>query len=694
MIKRVHVVFKTHLDIGFTDLASKTIMRYFDQFIPNAIETAQKLRQKGSEERLVWTTGSWLVKQYLYKTEGSKAKAFIEAIERGDIAWHALPFTTHTELMDSSLMEYGLSLSSMLDQRFGHQTIAAKMTDVPGHTLAMVPHLAKAGIQFLHLGVNGGSPLPKVPPLFVWRAPGGEEVIVQYDASYGSQKPIGALEDLLVIENSADNSGPPSQEEVLALWAKLKKLYPQAQISASSLDAYARAILPYKKDLPVITEEIGDTWIHGIGSDPYKVSAFRTLVRLALQWRERGLLDWGQPCFDQFYDQLLMICEHTWGLDFKKYLADYKNWSVEDFHRARKADTIGKEAVPAAYQFIEEFAKREYAHIFGTQDTRRENRTYSYFSSSHQEQRDYLYKALDALPEHLYREAEQALIALKVEHFKSESHDIALTVGKSQSIGTHTITFNNDGSIAHLVDKNGHDFAQDEGIGVYRYEAFGVENYERFHQQYNRDFDSGRNWILADYGKPGMEQIQPKEIHRLYKANVDGIYLRHEEHSSLVSVILDAEKESPRGAPKKVILRYRFSKDGQLASIALDWMDKEATRLPQALWLSVGIRPKSPGKWRMRKMGYDLDLAATVENGARSIHAVEQVWHEGEHVVAIKNLDSPLVSLDARKLMFFDNVLPQGNGVFHFNLHNNIWNTNFPLWYEEDGRSRFIFSYS
>ena len=33
-IKRVHVVFKTHLDIGFTDLGKNVIERYMEHFIP------------------------------------------------------------------------------------------------------------------------------------------------------------------------------------------------------------------------------------------------------------------------------------------------------------------------------------------------------------------------------------------------------------------------------------------------------------------------------------------------------------------------------------------------------------------------------------------------------------------------------------------------------------------------------------
>ena len=47
-IKKVHVVFKTHLDVGYTDYAYKVISKYFDDFIPKAIELANimNLRRK------------------------------------------------------------------------------------------------------------------------------------------------------------------------------------------------------------------------------------------------------------------------------------------------------------------------------------------------------------------------------------------------------------------------------------------------------------------------------------------------------------------------------------------------------------------------------------------------------------------------------------------------------------------------
>ena len=37
--KTIHLVFKTHLDIGFTDHAEKVRRQYHERFIPQAIET-------------------------------------------------------------------------------------------------------------------------------------------------------------------------------------------------------------------------------------------------------------------------------------------------------------------------------------------------------------------------------------------------------------------------------------------------------------------------------------------------------------------------------------------------------------------------------------------------------------------------------------------------------------------------------
>ena len=694
MVKRVHVVFKTHLDIGFTDLAEHTVDRYMHQFIPHAIETARLLRERGGKERLVWTTGSWLIDMYLKRSQGEARAQFLTALERGDIVWHSLPFTTHTELMDKELCSYGLSLSKKLDQRFSRQSIAAKMTDVPGHSLALVPFLAANGVAFLHIGVNGGSPVPDVPPLFRWRCPTGEEVLVQYDGTYGSSTAFEGLEDVLVIENSADNSGPPSMEEVLAVYRRLENEYPGSEILASDLSSYARNIISKKDSFPLLTEEIGDTWIHGVGSDPKKVSHLKMLLSLGDKWVREGSLEKGSPSYEGFMDSLLMVVEHTWGMDFKKYLADYKNWSVEDFSQARKKDVVSPDAITEEYRFIEEFAEKEYEHIFPGDAEKRKRRTYSFFESAHAEQRSYLEKAVAFLSpalEQEYRSMVDAQMPLKNMKETYQGKGLALDPEIVHSIGLSKVRFALDGSISSLVDDKMGELVGKEGLGVYRYQSFSASTYQRWHHTYNRDYEENKKWLLADFGKPGMEHAIPSPTDALFPAALSSLVEYRKESAIEVVATLTASEDTPRGAPRNVVITYGFSFEGRLETIVLDWFDKEATRLPEALWLSLGFSLKDKDGWKMVKIGQSLPLGPTVSRGARSIHAVEALEYSGQtEMLSVQNLDSPLVSLGKRKLLDFDNAPALENGCFHFNLCNNIWGTNFPLWYEEDGRSRIL----
>lgn len=131
-VEKVLVIFKTHLDIGFTDLSSKVEQRYIDYYIPKAIEVARRLREEGGDERYVWTTGAWLVDAYLRQATPEAAAELEEAIRRGDIVWNGVPYTVESESMNRALFEGILRLSQRLDARFGKHTSAAKMTDVPG----------------------------------------------------------------------------------------------------------------------------------------------------------------------------------------------------------------------------------------------------------------------------------------------------------------------------------------------------------------------------------------------------------------------------------------------------------------------------------------------------------------------------------------------------------------------------------
>ncbi|MBN1639714.1 MAG: DUF5054 domain-containing protein, partial [Anaerolineae bacterium] len=377
-IKTVHLVFKTHLDVGFTDLAAQVVRQYFDSFIPGALALADEMRARGGPERFVWTTGSWLIYEYLEQASTAERRRMEAAIALGDIAWHALPFTAASEAMSADLFRFGLSLSQRLDARYGRQTIAAKMTDVPGHTRAIVPLLAEAGVRMLHIGVNPASSAPDVPPAFVWRAPGGEEVVVLYSAgSYGTLHVIEGLDDALFIAHTNDNLGPPPVDNVVAIFEQVAAQFPGAEVRASTLDAFARVVWPARAALPVVTNEVGDSWIYGLGSDPIKVAQYRELLRLRETWLARGV---DPDALDAFTRHLMLIPEHTWGLDEKVYLGDYVSYAPADLAKARDRDRVAEDAIPSEFADFRRWAKPD--------------NTFSRFAASWQEQREYITMAV------------------------------------------------------------------------------------------------------------------------------------------------------------------------------------------------------------------------------------------------------------------------------------------------------------
>lgn len=443
-IKRVHVVFKTHLDIGFTDLGKNVIERYMEHFIPQALELSEQLANEEGNVKFVWTTGSWLIDEFL-RTASPDMRARMEhAIGEGRIVWHGLPFTTHTEIMDARLFEFGISISGGLDQKYGKTTVAAKMTDVPGHTLAMVPLLVKHGIQYLHLGVNMVSKNPKVPEMFVWRASDGSEIIVHYADSYGKPFHMEGLEDALYFAHTHDNHGPSSMEEIRVLFEQLERDYPGAEIMASTLDAFAWRLQTVKGRLPVVSEEIGDSWIHGIASDPWKISRYRELLRLRDRWIESGQLDKNSDAYDRFCNRLMLIPEHTWGLNNSVYLADFVHYSATDLAAARARD------------IVEDNTLRKYDYLC---QQAIDTRSYSHYESSWQEQRDYLEEAVQSLPKSLAAEARRELDRMSQHHPLPGSEPMEykqpIETNELYELGRFQVSFAADGSINRLLDRSG-----------------------------------------------------------------------------------------------------------------------------------------------------------------------------------------------------------------------------------------------
>lgn len=334
-VEKVLVVFKTHLDVGVTNLSSVVVDRYITEFIPKVLDVCERLEQEGSDDRYVWTTGSWLIWKYLNTASPKEVKRLEVALRRGDIVWNAMPYTVESESMNLDLFETSLLLSKKLDSMYGKYTIAAKMTDVHGHTRSIIALLSRAGIKFLHIGVNPACPIPSVPAFCRWRDVSGEEIILAYQCDYGSEDILPDGKTVVSFNFTGDNHGTHSYQKVKEIYAGLRKRYPDARIVVATLNDLANELLAAKEQLPVVTQEIGDTWIYGYGSAPIRMAKFRALSALYSQWIQENRIDKQSDTAFNFALELGLVAEHTQGIDVKIYLRNWDKYDMDAFLAAR-----------------------------------------------------------------------------------------------------------------------------------------------------------------------------------------------------------------------------------------------------------------------------------------------------------------------------------------------------------------------
>jgi hypothetical protein len=657
-VKRVLAMFKCHFDAGFIDTQYNVVHKlYFDKFFPKAIEIA-RAANAGGKRRYVWTTGSWLLYEYLEQASPADRKTMEEAIARGDIAWHALPFTWQTEMMSPSMIEGSLALARSLDRRFGTVTTGAKMTDVPGHTRGIIVPLAGRGVTFLEIGVNGASAYAEVPPIFLWKNQTGASLAVMYHHDYGGVARVPGSDLALVTVVRDDNSGPHTLEEIDRIHADLAARFPNAEIVAANLSEMANALKPYHSKLPVVTAEIGDTWIYGCASDPLKVARYRELERLRKQWLINGEFREGDATDLQLLRYVLLEPEHTWGIAANHWL-DLDNYEPADL--ARMLDTKNYKVV-------------EFSWIEKRQD---------------------LMDGVATLPEALREEAQLAIESVApawpVVSLGAAPADAGKPIETEHfilEIGAKT------GAITRLRNKaTGREWASARNpIAPFTYQTLSAEDYQRYRASY---LVMKSDWALLDFGKPDIErfgamsqewhpEIADVSVEEARKAHRVLIRMRFKDDFAFLS----GSASFPRVAYTELLL----PKAEPTIHLSLSWFGKPATRLPEALWLTFNPIAADQKGWTLDKSGEWISPFDVAPSGNRHMHAVQQGfrYESGDDSFAVDTLDAPVVALGGRNPLIFSNGQPDLARGIHSCLFNNAWGTNYIMWYGEDVLARYV----
>lgn len=181
------------------------------------------------------------------------------------------------------------------------------------------------------------------------------------------------------------------------------------------------------------------------------MAEFRALSRLRLNWINQGKFTFGSKQDMAFGLPLLMVAEHTWGRDVKTFLKDWNIYLPDDFKAARQKPNFKQ------------------------------------MEQSWKEKRNYIDRAIKALPAEEKQEALTVLKALSPSVPEISSYSKIRNLNKI--IRTKYYNFKisaSNGSIISLKDnKSGKEWASEKNpLFLYSYQTFSNDDYERFFNQY------------------------------------------------------------------------------------------------------------------------------------------------------------------------------------------------------------------
>lgn len=727
---KIIAVFKTHFDIGFTDLSENILKTLCGDMLKNVIKVCKDTADRPDGKRYVWTMPSEPLRYLLESdyVDAQDRKTLIELINNGQIAWHGMPFTVHTDFCGLNELIYGLGISKKLCDRFNKTCVSAKMTDVPGHSRYLPTLLCAAGIKFLHLGCNPGSTPPDVPPLFWWEGPDGSRVLTMYaKGGYGSVviPPEGwELPVWLAMTMTNDNIGPHTAEIIDEMEEKAMTLGKDTELICGTLDDFYYAVLPYLKDIPVIRKDLADSWIHGAGTYPREVSRVRQTreTAAAVQNMFNQMLITGadgdsarfKENAEKLKYELLMFDEHTWGCDIKTFLTDRKyekaefesqtasdgvKFAEESWNEQRGRAERAEKACEQNTELLNECVTASgndlivYNNNFGVGDYWVEVEKGSVYADSRDNSAVTTFSGLDR--DELY---------IRISH-NTELHCFKKSFGnavKQNNVSVfedgdflkvntpyHKAVFSlKDGTLCGLTDcKTGKEWIN-ENTPLYRYDIYSAKDIADYQKSY---IYCQYDWILKDLGK---ENYPSNLEHMTFYPAFSEYKIRENGESAEITLLFKNPRESYEkfGNSQEVHIKFIFYGYKPIINV-----ECTVPKKPKTPYLESGhfILPLCSGglSFCFDKTGGVIHPESDIiRNGNTEIYCLESFVHASENGVGIGVIskDTPLFSVGGSGILKFRSEYEKPiDNKLYFNLFNNQWGTNFPQWVSGNLKYRY-----
>jgi hypothetical protein len=731
MVMKFILVFKTHFDIGFTNLSSKVTDEYADSMLKDVITTCKATQHMG-EQKYVWTMPSWPLKLIIERCNADLKKELNLLINNGQIVWHALPFTSHTDFCSAEEIIEGLRFGHDLSNAYNKPyPISAKMTDVPGHSIMLPAILSGAGVKFLHLGCNEFSSPPKVPFLFQWQAPSGESVLTMYSkGGYGTS--LLPPDDWnypvwMALMHTHDNSGPQSFEVIDKMVKTIHGEYPDAEVICASMDDFYLELSKCDlSNVPIITKELADTWIHGVGAYPQEVSIIREerekSKRLQAVFAKQVIedliknTDRVEEKLDRYYEAVNLFEEHTWGADVKTWLGPGRVYRKNDFLEMKNKDK---------YRFMETSWQEQRDRAIQSSTARNElkvlvesneNGNISIFNPNNSQYTGWV--SLEELAPMNWRAKTTTMkkgfpdcglrikgkllpmtkidgvwacyvedippfVTIPFQFTEVLPHRGNLIINRENSVVTvenhrYILVFSETtGDIFELYDKKMAAVLlknkNEESVFSYQYDRYGAEDITTYLKKYAYRFS---DWGIKDFGRenyPECEHKTYRPVYQSYSINEDTVIFFYQTNES-------AQKY---GDAEQIKLEVTLPPAGEELFVSLHLINKNETPFVESGTLLFPFAQEGT-RYRINKSNVVIDPSTDIQEGANHVfYCMENyiTMMGKQNGLCIVAKDSPLVSLGSSGILDYrQNYKEPNEPIACFNLFNNMWGTNFPQW--------------
>ncbi len=330
------------------------------------------------------------------------------------------------------------------------------------------------------------------------------------------------------------------------------------------------------------------------------------------------------------------------------------------------------------------------------------------------EQRQFVNIAHQLLENHPFAKQVQQVLERQVAPPSTSGYTKLSSIPTSYSNGRFVVGFDSTGAMNKLVDSKTNIswlHGKNSKIANVLYRTFNQDDFEQLFKVYFYCEVKDCEWAPKDFGKPGLNVTNPQRLN--FTTTVQQIYHKStdEVDSFLFALTMPTESIVLYGGAQSLWLQYDIPtlKSGEginRIGVQLFVLGKTPTRLPETYFLGFNAQPDAvQGSWLMDKIDEEyglVDPLDVVRNGSFYQHGINKGIQfvptnpATKTSMQVVSLDAPIVQPgDTFPLPTELDAIPNMANGYYFNLINNMWGTNYIMWYPfvaEDANSLFRFA--